>query len=77
MRSQATFWTIRWMAGLMVMGGVSAHFPGQAQGASWEHYMAEGTQAYQNGQKPMRKCFIWRRLAGANAGPKTHALPPL
>ena len=72
MRSQATFWAIRWMAGLMVMGGVSLPtFQARAQGASWEHYMAEGTQAYQNGQETNAEMLYLAALEHVqNAGPE-------
>ena len=72
MRSQATFWAIRWMARLIVMGCVSlSTFQARAQGASWEHYMAEGTQAYQNGQETNAEMFYLAALEHVqSAGPE-------
>ena len=63
MRSQATFWAIWWMAGLIVMGCVLlSAFQVRAQGASWEQYMAEGAQAYQNGQETTAEMFYLAAL---------------
>ena len=60
------------MAGLIVMGCVSlSTFQARAQGASWEHYMAEGTQAYQNGQETNAEMFYLAALEDLqNAGPE-------
>jgi len=50
MRSQVIFSAMLWMVGLIVVMCVSRH-PSQvrAQGTRWEHYMAEGSKAYQCG----------------------------
>jgi tetratricopeptide (TPR) repeat protein len=72
MRSQTTFWAILWMAGLIVVVCVSMH-PSQvmAQGARWEHYMAEGMKAYQNGQETNAEMFYLAALEDVqNAGPE-------
>ena len=71
MRSQATFWAIWWMAGLIVMGSVLlSAFQVRAQGASWEQYMAEGAQAYQNGQETTAEMFYLAALEHVqSAGP--------
>ena len=72
MRSQATFWAIRWMAGLIVMVCVSLPTSQvRAQGARWEHSMAEGAQAYQNGQETNAEMFYLAALEDVqNAGPE-------
>ena len=71
MRSQATFSAMLWMVGLIV-GGVSMH-PAQvrAQGTRWEHYMAEGAKAYQDGQETNAEMFYLAALEDVqNAGPE-------
>ncbi len=70
MRSQVTFSAILWIVGLIVMGGASMH-PSQvsAQGTGWEHYMAEGAKAYQNGQETNAEMFYLAALEDVqNAG---------
>ena len=72
MRSQATFSAILWMVGLIVVGGVSL-YPSQvrAQGTRWEHYMAEGAKAYQNGQETNAEMFYLAALEEVqNADPE-------
>src|SRR5438034_6547741 len=72
MRSQAIFATMLWMVGLIVVVCVSRH-PSQvsAQGARWEHYMAEGAKAYQNGQETNAEMFYLAALEDVqNAGPE-------
>src|SRR6266705_1121268 len=72
MRSQATFSAMLWMVGLIVLGGVSTH-PSQvrAQGTRWEHYMAEGAKAYQDGQETNAEMFYLAALEDVqNAGPE-------
>ena len=72
MRSQATFSAMLWMVGLIVVGGVSMH-PAQvrAQGTRWEHYMAEGAKAYQDGQETNAEMFYLAALEDVqNAGPE-------
>ncbi len=72
MRSQVTFSAILWIVGLIVMGGASMH-PSQvsAQGTGWEHYMAEGAKAYQNGQETNAEMFYLAALEDVqNAGPE-------
>jgi tetratricopeptide (TPR) repeat protein len=72
MRSQATLSAILWMVGLIVVGCVSMH-PSQvsAQNTRWEHYMAEGAKAYQNGQESNAEMFYLAALEDLqNAGPE-------
>jgi tetratricopeptide (TPR) repeat protein len=72
MRSQATFSALLWMVGLIVMLCVSMH-PSQVrgQGTRWEHYMAEGAKAYQNGQETNAEIFYLAALEDVqNAGPE-------
>jgi tetratricopeptide (TPR) repeat protein len=72
MRSQATFSVILWMVGLIVVEGVSLS-PSQvrAQGTRWEHYMAEGAKAYQNGQETNAEMFYLAALEDMqNAAPE-------
>src|SRR5215813_15050800 len=72
MRSQATFSAILWVVGLIVVGGVSMH-PAQvsAQDTRWEHYMAEGAKAYQNGQETNAEMFYLAALEDIKkAGPE-------
>src|SRR4029450_5012323 len=72
MRSQATFSAILWMAGLIVVLCVSMP-PSQvnAQDISWEHYMAEGAKAYQNGQETNAEMFYLAALEDVqNVGPE-------
>lgn len=72
MRSQVTLSVILWMVGLIVVGGVSL-FPSQvrAQGTRWEHYMAEGAKAYQNGQETNAEMFYLAALEDVqNAAPE-------
>jgi tetratricopeptide (TPR) repeat protein len=72
MRSQAALWALWWMAGLMVIVCVSlSTFQVRAQGAGWEHYMAEGAQAYQNGQEINAEMFYLAALEHVqDAGPE-------
>jgi tetratricopeptide (TPR) repeat protein len=72
MRSQATFSATLWMIGLIVVGCVSMHpSQGSAQGTRWEHYMAEGAKAYQNGQETNAEMFYLAALEDVqNAGPE-------
>ena len=71
MRSQATFWALWWMAGLIVTGSVLLSTSQvRAQDASWEQYMAEGAQAYQNGQETTAEMFYLAALEHVqSAGP--------
>jgi tetratricopeptide (TPR) repeat protein len=72
MRSQVTFLAILWMVGISIVGGVSMP-PTQvsAQGTRWEHYMAEGAKAYQNGQETNAEMFYLAALEDVqNAGPE-------
>ena len=72
MRSQATLSAILWMVGLIVVGCVSMH-PSQvsAQNTRWEHYMAEGAKAYQDGQESNAEMFYLAALENLqNAGPE-------
>ena len=72
MRSQATLSAILWMVSLIVVGGVSMH-PSQvsAQDTRWEHYMAEGAKAYQDGQESNAEMFYLAALQDLqNAGPE-------
>jgi tetratricopeptide (TPR) repeat protein len=72
MRSQATFSAILWMAGLIVVLCVSMP-PSQvrAQDTRWEHYMAEGAKAYQDGQESNAEMFYLAALENLqNAGPE-------
>jgi len=72
MRSQATFSAMLWMVGLIVVGCMSIH-PSQvsAQGTRWEHYMAEGAKAYQDGQESNAEMFYLAALENLqNAGPE-------
>ena len=72
MRSRATFSAMLWIVGLIVLGGVSTH-PSQisAQGTRWEHYMAEGAKAYQDGQETNAEMFYLAALEDVqNAGPE-------
>jgi tetratricopeptide (TPR) repeat protein len=72
MRSQATFAAMLWMVGLIVVGCMSMH-PSQvsAQGTRWEHYMAEGAKAYQDGQESNAEMFYLAALENLqNAGPE-------
>ena len=72
MRSQGTFSAILWMVGLIVVGG-GALYPSQvsAQGTRWEHYMAEGAKAYQNGQETNAEMFYLAALEDVqNADPE-------
>jgi tetratricopeptide (TPR) repeat protein len=71
MRSQTTFSAILWIVGLIVLGCVSMP-PSQvnAQDTRWEHYMAEGAKAYQNGQETNAEMFYLAALEDVqNAGP--------
>jgi len=61
-----------WMVGLIVVGCMSIH-PSQvsAQGTRWEHYMAEGAKAYQDGQESNAEMFYLAALENLqNAGPE-------
>src|ERR671925_1307052 len=72
MRSQVTFSAMLWMVGLTVVVCVSRP-PSQvsAQGTRWEHYMAEGAKAYQNGQETNAEMFYLAALEDVqNAGPE-------
>ena len=72
MRSQATFAAMLWLVGLIVVVCVSRH-PSQvsAQGTRWEHYMAEGAKAYQDGQESNAEMFYLAALENLqNAGPE-------
>ena len=63
MRFQVTFSALLWMAGLIAVGGVSMHSAQiSAQGTHWEHYMAEGAQAHQNGQATNAEMFYLAAL---------------
>ena len=72
MRFQVTFWAIRWLAGLIIIVCVSLLTSQvRAQDAGWERYMAEGTQAYQNGQETNAEMFYLAALEQVqNAGPE-------
>jgi tetratricopeptide (TPR) repeat protein len=63
MRLQATVSALLWMVGLIAVGGVSMH-PAEvsAQDARWEHYMAEGAKARQNGQETNAEMFYLAAL---------------
>src|SRR5215471_1857067 len=63
MRSQATFSVLLWLVGLIVVGCVSM-YPAQvrAQDTRWEHYMAEGAKAYQDGQETNAEMFYLAAL---------------
>src|SRR2546428_761856 len=66
------FSAVLWMVGLIVVGCVSMH-PSQvsAQGTRWEHYMTEGTKAYQNGQETNAEMFYLAALEDVqHAGPE-------
>ena len=77
MRSQVTFLAILWIVGIIVVGGVSMH-PSQvsAQGTRWEHYMAEGAKAYQNGQETNAEMFYLAAPRTCKTpAPRTRASP--
>jgi tetratricopeptide (TPR) repeat protein len=61
-----------WLVGLMVMVCVSMRTAQVgAQGTRWEHYMAEGAKAYQNGQETDAEMFYLAALEDVqNAGPE-------
>jgi tetratricopeptide (TPR) repeat protein len=61
-----------WLAGLIVVVCVSLPMSQvRAQGARWEHYMAEGMQAYQNGQETDAEMFYRAALEEVQyAGPE-------
>ena len=72
MRSQATFSVLLWLVGLIVVGCVSM-YPAQvrAQNTHWEHYMAEGAKAYQDGQETNAEMFYLAALEDIKkAGPE-------
>ena len=72
MRFQATFSVLLWMVGLLTVGGVSMH-PARvsAQDTRWEHYMAEGAKAHQNGQETNAEMFYLAALEDVqSAGPE-------
>jgi tetratricopeptide (TPR) repeat protein len=69
---QAIFSALLWIVGLIIVGGASMH-PVQisAQGTRWEHYMAEGAQAHQNGQETNAEMFYLAALEDVqSAGPE-------
>src|SRR5262245_41018611 len=61
-----------WMAGLIVVLCVSIRTSQvNAQSTHWEHYMAEGAKAYQNGQETDAEMFyLAAREDVENAGPE-------
>jgi tetratricopeptide (TPR) repeat protein len=72
MQFQATFSALLWIVGLIAVGGVSIH-PARvsAQGTHWEHYMAEGAKAHQNGQETNAEMFYLAALEDVqSAGPE-------
>src|SRR5262244_2565827 len=72
MRPQATCVAMLWMVGLIIVMCVSRP-PSQvsAQGTRWEHYMAEGAKAYQDGQESNAEMFYLAALENLqNAGPE-------
>src|SRR5262245_17953248 len=72
MRSQATFSAMLWMVGLIVLACASMRpAQGRAQDTRWEHYMAEGAKAYQDGQESNAEMFYLAALENLqNAGPE-------
>ena len=70
MRSRAPFSALLWMVGLIVVVCVSRHpYQVSAQGTRWEHYMAEGAKAYQDGQESNAEMFYLAALENLqNAG---------
>ena len=72
MRAQVTFSVILWIVVLIVLECVSMR-PAQvrAQDTRWEHYMAEGAKAYQDGQESNAEMFYLAALENLqNAGPE-------
>ena len=61
-----------WTVGLIATAWVVCWAPqARAQGARWEHYMAEGVKAYQSGQETNAEMFYLAALEDvANAGPE-------
>src|SRR5262252_9233381 len=58
MQPQATCSAILWIVGLIIVGGISMRpLQGSAQDTRWEHDMAAGAQAYQNGQETQAETF--------------------
>ena len=65
MRWQATLSAVLWMVGLSVVVCVSMPISqASAQDTSWEHYMAEGAKAYQNGEETNAEMFYLAALEG-------------
>ena len=61
-----------WTIGLIITACVGWWTPqARAQGARWEHYMAEGVKAYQSGQETNAEMFYLAALEDVgNAGPE-------
>ncbi len=61
-----------WSIGLIATTWVALWAPqARAQGARWEHYMAEGVKAYQSGQETNAEMFYLAALKDVeNAGPE-------
>jgi tetratricopeptide (TPR) repeat protein len=67
-RKAHTLWGIGLIAVICCTAGPA---PVMAQGTRWEHYMAEGVQAYQKGQEANAEMFYLAALEDVeNAGPE-------